>query len=87
MARLRGAQALVQALEAHGVEYVFGLPGHGNMNILDALYDSTQIQFKLVRHEQAAAHIEVICLALVGRLFETQMGRDHIMSTCILSTI
>lgn len=57
MARLRGAQALVQALEAHGVEYVFGLPGHGNMNILDALYDSTQIQFKLVRHEQAAAHI------------------------------
>lgn len=57
MPRLRGAQALVQALEAHGVRYVFGLPGHGNMNILDAIYDSTQVQFKLVRHEQAAAHI------------------------------
>lgn len=41
MPRLRGAQALVQALEAHGVRYVFGLPGHGNMNIMDAIYDST----------------------------------------------
>ena len=57
MPRLRGAQALVQALEAHDVRYVFGLPGHGNMNILDALYDSSEIQFKLVRHEQSAAHI------------------------------
>ncbi|MBI4551604.1 MAG: thiamine pyrophosphate-binding protein [Candidatus Latescibacteria bacterium] len=57
MPRIRGAQALVQALEAHGVRYVFGLPGHGNMNILDAIYDSTQVEFKLVRHEQAAAHI------------------------------
>ena len=57
MPRLRGAQALVQALEAHDVRYVFGLPGHGNMNILDAIYDSSQIEFKLVRHEQAAAHV------------------------------
>ncbi|HIG46878.1 MAG TPA: thiamine pyrophosphate-binding protein [candidate division Zixibacteria bacterium] len=57
MARQRGAQSLVRALEAHGVEYIFGLPGHGNMNILDAIYDSNQISFKLVRHEQAAAHI------------------------------
>ena len=57
MTRQRGAQVLVRALEAHGVEYVFGLPGHGNMNILDAIYDSNQISFKLVRHEQAAAHI------------------------------
>jgi len=57
MARQRGAQSLVRALEAHGVEYIFGLPGHGNMNILDAIYDSNQISFKLVRHEHAAAHI------------------------------
>ena len=57
MAQQRGAQVLVRALEAHGVEYIFGLPGHGNMNILDAIYDSNQISFKLVRHEQAAAHI------------------------------
>jgi acetolactate synthase-1/2/3 large subunit len=56
MARMRCAEALVKQLEKEGVHYVFGLPGHGNMNILDALYDSP-IQFKLVRHEQAAVHI------------------------------
>ncbi len=57
MPRMRGAEALVKTLEKAGVKYIFGLPGHGNMNILDAIYDSTQIKFMLVRHEQAAAHI------------------------------
>ena len=57
MTRMRCAEALVKALEREGVRYVFGHPGHGNMNILDAIYDSKQIEFKLVRHEQAAAHI------------------------------
>jgi len=56
MTHMRGAQTLVQALANQGVEYVFGVPGHGDTNILDALYDSP-IEFKLVRHEQAAAHI------------------------------
>jgi acetolactate synthase-1/2/3 large subunit len=54
---MRGAEAFVKALEKEGVQYVFGHPGHGNMNILDAIYDSEQIAFKLVRHELAAAHI------------------------------
>lgn len=54
---MRCAEALVRALELEGVRYVFGHPGHGNTNILDAIYDSSQIDFKLTRHEQAAAHI------------------------------
>ena len=53
---MNGAHVLIDALERHGVEYVFGLPGHGNTNILDALIGSS-IEFKLVRHEQAAVHI------------------------------
>ncbi|MDE0631625.1 MAG: thiamine pyrophosphate-binding protein [Caldilineaceae bacterium] len=57
MARMRCAEALVRALELEGVRHVFGHPGHGNTNILDAIYDSSQIDFKLTRHEQAAAHI------------------------------
>ncbi|MDE0199579.1 MAG: thiamine pyrophosphate-binding protein [Caldilineaceae bacterium] len=57
MARMRCAEALVRALELEGVRHVFGHPGHGNTNILDAIYDSSQIEFKLTRHEQAAAHI------------------------------
>jgi acetolactate synthase-1/2/3 large subunit len=58
MVQMRGAQALVRTLEEAGVRYLFGYPGHGNMNILDALQTSkSPIQFKLTRHEQAAASI------------------------------
>ena len=54
---MTGAEVLIDALERHGVRYVFGIPGHGNTNVLDAIHGSDQIDFKLVRHEQAAAHI------------------------------
>ena len=47
MARMRCAEALVRALELEGVRYVFGHPGHGNTNILDAIYDSSQIEFQV----------------------------------------
>jgi acetolactate synthase-1/2/3 large subunit len=58
MAVMRGAEALVRTLEAAGARYLFGYPGHGNMNILDALYCSgSSIEFKLTMHEQAAASI------------------------------
>ena len=57
MSRMRCAEALVKALELEGVRHVFGHPGHGNTNILDAIYDSAQIEFMLTRHEQASAHI------------------------------
>lgn len=58
MTVLRGAEALVRTLEDAGVRYLFGYPGHGNMNILDALVTSrSRIRFMLTRHEQAAASI------------------------------
>ncbi len=50
-----GAEALVAQLEAYGVEYVFGLCGHTNIAVLDALGRSS-IKFVINRHEQAAAH-------------------------------
>ena len=52
---LTGAKALVAQLEAYGVEYVFGLCGHTNIAVLDALGRSG-IKFIIHRHEQAAAH-------------------------------
>ena len=58
MTLIRGGEALVRTLEEAGVRYLFGHPGHGNMNVLDALYTSkSKIEFKLTRHEQAAASI------------------------------
>ena len=49
-----GADALVAALEAHGVEVVFGIPGQHALSLWEALHDSP-IRTVVVRHEQAAA--------------------------------
>jgi thiamine pyrophosphate-dependent acetolactate synthase large subunit-like protein len=49
-----GAQALVAALEAHGMEVLFGIPGQHALAIWDALADSA-VRPVVVRHEQAAA--------------------------------
>lgn len=56
MTRMKGAEALMRALEKEGVEFVFGLPGGANLPIYDALVDA-KIRHILVRHEQSAAHM------------------------------
>ena len=47
------------------VQFVFGLPGEENLDLLDALADSP-IRFVSVRHEQAAAFMADV----YGRLTE-----------------
>ena len=52
-----GAELLVEALVAEGVDLVFGYPGGANMPIYDALFGARdQIRHVLVRHEQGAGH-------------------------------
>ncbi len=51
-----GADILVDALLAQGVEVVFGYPGGAVLPIYDALYNHPKIRHILVRHEQAATH-------------------------------
>src|SRR5271156_5179666 len=51
---MKGAQFLVKALEAEGVEIIFGYPGGAIMPVYDALVDS-KLKHILVRHEQGAA--------------------------------
>ncbi|HSV82281.1 MAG TPA: acetolactate synthase 3 catalytic subunit [Ramlibacter sp.] len=53
---LRGAEILVKALQAEGVQYVWGYPGGAVLHIYDAFYKQETIQHVLVRHEQAAVH-------------------------------
>lgn len=55
--KMTGAQILIKALEMEGVDYVFGLPGGAILPTFDALYDSKQLKFVLVRHEQGASHM------------------------------
>jgi acetolactate synthase-1/2/3 large subunit len=52
--KLKGAEILVKALEAEGVDTVFGYPGGAIMPVYDALVDA-KFKHILVRHEQAAA--------------------------------
>ena len=52
-----GAEALMKALVAEGVDTIFGYPGGAIMPVYDALYDyQDRLNHILVRHEQGAAH-------------------------------
>jgi len=50
---MNGAQWVVQALRAQGVDKVFGYPGGAIMPVYDALYDGG-VEHLLCRHEQGA---------------------------------
>src|SRR5580692_3776516 len=51
-----GAEVVVRTLEAHGVNYVFGIPGAKTDTVFNALLD-TKIKTVVCRHEQNAAFI------------------------------
>jgi acetolactate synthase I/II/III large subunit len=53
-----GGEVIVEYLVREKVPYVFGLCGHGNVGLLDALYDRTDaIRTISTRHEQTAGHM------------------------------
>ncbi len=60
---VKGAELLVAALENEGVEHIFGIPGEENLDVVEALRNSS-IELVLTRHEQAAAFMA----ATYGRL-------------------
>ncbi len=54
---ISGAEAMLQALLAEGVNTVFAYPGGSIIKVFDALYDHRkELKQILVRHEQGAAH-------------------------------
>jgi acetolactate synthase-1/2/3 large subunit len=65
MARRTGWQAVVDALAAEGVKYLFGLPGNPMM-LYDALYDNPRIKPVLVRHEAAGGFMAMAYALLTG---------------------
>jgi len=62
---MKAAELFIRCLENEGVEYVFGIPGEENLDVMDALLDSS-IHFITVRHEQGAAFMADV----YGRLTE-----------------
>ena len=60
---MKAADLFVECLEAEGVEYIFAVPGEENLDVLEALRDSS-IRLVVTRHEQGAGFIA----ATYGRL-------------------
>jgi acetolactate synthase-1/2/3 large subunit len=54
--KMKGADAVLRALEQEGVEVIFGIPGGASMPIYDPLVDRSPIRHVLCRHEQGAGH-------------------------------
>lgn len=63
---MKAAELLVRCLENEGTEYIFGIPGEENLDLMDALLESG-IKFVTVRHEQGAAFMADVYGRLTGR--------------------
>ena len=57
MPRMNGGEALVRSLAAEGLRAVFGVPGAGQYEAIDALYSTPSVRYIAVRHEQAASYM------------------------------
>ncbi|MEM3852308.1 MAG: thiamine pyrophosphate-binding protein [Methanomassiliicoccales archaeon] len=62
------AEVLVENLQKWGVKRIFGIPGDAINTIMDAVRKTKDIEFVLVRHEEAAAFAASAEAKLTGRL-------------------
>ena len=63
---MKAAELFIKCLENEGVEYIFGIPGEENLDVMDALLDSS-IKFVTTRHEQGAAFMADVYGRLTGK--------------------
>ncbi len=63
---MKASELFVKCLENENVEYIFGIPGEENLDVMDALLDS-DITFILTRHEQGAAFMADVYGRLTGK--------------------
>ena len=63
---MKASDLFVKALEAEGVEYIFGIPGEENLDLLNSLKDSS-ITLIVTRHEQAAGFMAATYGRLTGK--------------------
>jgi acetolactate synthase I/II/III large subunit len=64
---MKTSDLFVRCLEAEEVEYIFGLPGEENADLMISLLDSS-IKFILTRHEQSAAFMADVYGRLTGKV-------------------
>ena len=64
---MKASDLFVKALENEGVEYIFGIPGEENLDLLESLRSSSKIKLILTRHEQGAAFMAATYGRLTGK--------------------
>ncbi len=63
---MKASDLFVRCLENEGVEYVFGIPGEENLDVMDSMIGSP-IKFITTRHEQGAAFMADVYGRLTGK--------------------
>ncbi len=63
---MKASDLFVRCLENEGVEYIFGIPGEGNLDVMDSMIGSS-IKFITTRHEQGAAFMADVYGRLTGK--------------------
>jgi len=64
---LKASDLFVKALENENVDYIFGIPGEENLDLLESLRDS-KIKLILTRHEQGAGFMAATYGRLTGKV-------------------
>lgn len=64
---MNASDLFIKALENEGVEYIYGIPGEENLDLLEAIRKSN-IKLILTRHEQAAAFMAATYARVTGKL-------------------
>ena len=65
--KIKASDLFVKALENEGVQYLFGVPGEENLDMLESLRKS-KIKLVLTRHEQGAAFMACTYGRLTGKI-------------------
>ncbi len=63
----KASDLMIEALEREGVEYIFGIPGEENLDLLESLRHS-KIELVITRHEQSAGFMAATIGRLTGKL-------------------
>ncbi|PWA12542.1 acetolactate synthase [Pueribacillus theae] len=65
--KITGAQAVIKCLEIEGVNQIFGVPGEQILDLVDAIYDSSKLNFISARHEGGASFMAEAYGKTVGK--------------------
>lgn len=84
---MKGGELIAEYLVQEKVPYIFGICGHGNVGILDALFDvKDRIELISPRHEQCAGHMADAYFRVkhkpVATLTSTGPGSANMVMSC-----